>query len=204
MEDFVKEWGMERRFTLIKNKERNYMAYNRYIAVQLCADTDICIALDADDWLKNEHVLSYYNKVYQDKNVWLTYGSYVRFPLGERGLACVQISDKVIRKNSVRKEQWTASHLKTFYAWLFKLIPVEHFKFEDNFLSGSTDLAMMYPMLEMAHFYSKFISKQTCVYNCGDHETPTPAMLAIKEHRKKIGDYLRAQKPFRPIQIRDC
>ncbi len=201
VQDFVKEWGMENRFTIIKNKERKYMAYNRYMAIHLCADTDICIALDADDWLAHNEVLAYYNKVYRNKNVWLTYGSFMRFPSGDPGLACARLPDKVIQKNSVRKERWMTSHLKTFYAWLFKLIPVEQFKYEDTFLAGATDQAMMYPMLEMAHSYSKFIAKKTCMYNCPDDETMSPSMLAVKEYRKKIGDYLRAQKPFRPIKI---
>ncbi|MBM3893276.1 glycosyltransferase family 2 protein [Candidatus Dependentiae bacterium] len=203
VQDFVKEWGMESRFTLIKNKERKYMAYNRYMAVHLCADTDICIALDGDDWLAHDQVLTYYNKVYQDKNVWMTYGSYTCFPSGDQGRVCARLPDKVIQKNSIRQNRWTASHLKTFYAWLFKLIPVECFKYKDTFFTGSTDLAMMYPMLEMAHFYSKFVSQKTYVYNCLDQRIQSASIESLKAHRKKMGDYLRAQKPFQPIKIND-
>ncbi len=199
VEAFVEERGMKERFTLIKNKERRHMAYNRYLGVHSCNDTDICIALDGDDWLKDTDILSYYNSIYQDKNVWVTYGSFIRFPSNNKGSACGAISSQAIKKNKIRGEKWTASHLKTFYAWLFKQISIENFKYQDEFLRGATDLAMMYPMLEMAGNYSKFIPKITCVYNCRNQDAK--GRSEEREKRKKISTYLKQQPPAQPIFI---
>ena len=57
------------------------------------------------------------------------------------------------------------SHLKTFYAWLFKKIDVEDLKIGGEFFPMTWDQAMMFPMLEMAGDRHAFIKETLYVYN---------------------------------------
>ncbi len=50
----------------------------------------------------------------------------------------------------IRQLPWGASHLRSAYTWLFKKIKLEDLKKENEFIHSATDLATMYPMLEMA------------------------------------------------------
>jgi len=177
VESFARKNGFLDKITLIKNDKRKGMAYNRFIATNLCNSTDICLAVDGDDFLAHDKVLSFYNKVYQDRNVWLTYGQFVDSPSGKVGF-CQQVPQSIINKNLFRrmagavhkthkgfKTHRACSHLKTYYAWLFHLIDPMHFKMQGRYFSAATDVAMMIPMLEMAGNYSRFINEITYIYN---------------------------------------
>jgi hypothetical protein len=202
VEKFVKEQGMEKHVTLIRNQSQRRMAYNRYIAVHLSADTDICMALDGDDWMPHDKVLSLYNKIYRDKNVWLTYGHFQIFPENKkfanyRGEA---VSSHVLATNTIRKSPWVTSHFKTFYAWLFKAIEEESFKINGKFVEAATDFAMMFPMVEMASFYTKFVSEVTYIYNRELGHLSAKGRLKQSEIFK-TSHHLAQQVPYTPIYI---
>ena len=202
VESFVKQHGMEQKVTLIRNEQRMHMAYNRYKAVHLCADTDICLALDGDDWMPHENVLSVYNAAYKDKNVWLTYGRYKTYPRGAEG-ASREVKPAVLSSGTVRKAPWRTTHFKTHYAWLFKNIEEECFKRRGQFVTAATDYAMMFPMVEMAGIHCKFIPEVTYIYNCAN----TTSLYKKERTQKNITEnsaFLRRKKPYDPIVIEAC
>ncbi len=72
------------------------------------------IILDADDWLSSSSVLTYLSLVYEVEDALGTYGSYMYYPLGIRGVEPSEYPEDVIAGNKFREDTWRASHLRTF------------------------------------------------------------------------------------------
>jgi len=164
VERFIKYNGFENKIKLIKNKKRVRQLANVYKAVHSCKNEEIIVICDGDDWFNDEKVLHYINSVYQDPNVWMTYGQYKRYPSGQIG-HCQEIPAIVTKNNHFRKYKWVSSHLRTFYAKLFKKIQNEDLLYNGEFLHAATDMAAMFPMLEMSGNHAKFIPKPLYIYN---------------------------------------
>lgn len=164
-QQFVRQCNMQDRVTLIKNPDRHGALYNLYHAIHSLPDKAIVITLDGDDWFKGTDVLSTINEAYSDPNVWLTYGQFEEFPRGSLGI-CHPMPEYIVQSKSYRKQNWFTSHLRTFYAGLFKKIKKEDLLDEDgSFYAVTWDQAFMFPMLEMADGRIKFIDKIMYVYN---------------------------------------
>lgn len=165
---YIADHNLGSKITLIKNPENKGAMYNTYAAVQMCKDNEVCVICDGDDWLYDDMVFSTVNKTYQAKNgkvdTWMTYGQFTVHPTGQIGY-CRQIPDFVTEQNAFRNYTWLSSHLRTFYAGLFKKIKTEDFMFEGKFLPTTCDMAEVFPMLEMAGEHATFIPKIMYVYN---------------------------------------
>lgn len=161
---FVHNCGQQQRVTLIKNKERHGALYNLYHAIHACPDHAIIITLDGDDWFKGTDVLKTINEAYANPHVWLTYGQFEEFPRGSLGI-CHPMPSNVVTQKSYRNQPWFTSHLRTFYAGLFKKIKQEDLMHNGDFFSVTWDQAFMFPMLEMANGRIQFIDKILYVYN---------------------------------------
>jgi glycosyltransferase involved in cell wall biosynthesis len=195
VEQYVHERGWADRVTLIKNTERKLKMENFYNAVhQLCADHVIVIDYDGDDRLFGPDVLSIVNAAYADPNIWMTYGSYVTWPV-DIGSNCHVLPEDIVTKNAYRDHVWTTTHLKTFYAWLFKRIDPEHLKYEGKFVDMACDIAFMFPMLEMASGRFKYITDLLYIYNRGtvfnDDKTNRDHQWALELHLRKLPHYKR-------------
>jgi len=196
-EELVKELHLKSKTTLIHNTERHGALANIYNTVQQCKPHDVIVLLDGDDRLAHSTVLSHLAHVYADSTVWMTYGSFVCDPPGGTKTTCESIPEKVARKNRFRKHSWVTSHLRTFYAKLFHLIKKEDLLWEGEFFPTTWDLAIMFPLLEMAsHGHYKYIQEVLYVYN-----TQNP-LMDRKIHGKlqrKLGKYIRAKERYQPI-----
>jgi glycosyltransferase involved in cell wall biosynthesis len=155
--------SQESRVTLIENQVRRGGLYNLYHAVSSCADEEIILSLDGDDWLANCWVLKTLNEVYSTKNVWLTHGTLIEYPKYALGWS-IPIPESVTKSNAFRTYR-CPSHLKTYYAWLFKKIRVEDLQYNGEFFQMTWDQAIMFPMMEMAGKHHAFISDVLYVYN---------------------------------------
>lgn len=164
--DIITRYGMDDKVTLISNAQRCGATHNFYHAINSCDDKEIILVLDGDDWFAHRHVMSYLNEVYQDPNVWLTYGQYQEFPTGQRGF-CEDFPGWVVAHNAFRRFQnLPISHLRTFYAGLFKRIKKEDLCDDDGkFFSMTCDKATMAPMIEMAGNRYRFINEILYIYN---------------------------------------
>ena len=124
---------------------------------------DILVTVDGDDWLHNNDVLMYLDKVYQDEEVYMTYGQYE--PLSKSySNYCKPIPDtRTYRKGG----QWLASHLRTVKRKLFDKINKNDLKQKDGeYYKFAGDTAYIYPIIEMAgQKHMKFIDKILYVYN---------------------------------------
>jgi len=164
--NYIAEHHLGNRVTLINNTQRRGALENLYNAIYQCQDWEIVATLDGDDFLSDPNVLSLLNKEYRNNNLWMTYGQFVEFPSGNIGF-CEDFPEEVVQHNNFRHHGGVpVSHLRTFYAWLFKKIKKEDLMHEGSFYTMTWDKAMMIPMLEMCgKGRFKFIPDILYIYN---------------------------------------
>ncbi len=150
--------------TLIQNKQNERALYNLYHAIHSCRDDEIILTLDGDDTLAHNNVLSVINSSYQNPDIWLTYGQYREMPRGRIG-HCRKFPEEIVKNNAFRKYDYISSQLRTFYAWLFKKIKKEDLQYKRKFFPTTYDVAIMYPMLEMAGERHRCIREVLYNYN---------------------------------------
>lgn len=177
------------RFILIENKEKLYQPGNYDQVIRYNKDIDdneVIVEVDGDDWLPDSKTLSRIAEVYSDNNVWIANGSF-RYSNGATGFASEQaITD------DLRKSRFTASHIRTWRAFLWRKIKQEDLKDENGIYWKVTgDLAFMYPMLEMAgQEHYKFMTDVNYIYNeqnpLNDHKVDLTLVndIAIKIRNK--------------------
>ena len=165
VEEYINKKGFADKVTFIKNTQHLGSAIaNQYTMIHKCEATDVIAILDADDWFANANVLSRVNQEYADPSIWLTYGQFIQYPSGDRGF-CYPMPEDIVQRNAFRKHTHLPSHLRTFYAGLFKKIKKEDLMIDGEFLQMTGDLAAMLPMIEMACDHFKFIPEVLLVYN---------------------------------------
>lgn len=123
---------------------------NFLTAASAVPDDHIIVMLDGDDRLAHTGVLARIAREYEDPDVWMTYGSFV-FADGRPGTASQVVGPP-------RAAPFTATHLKTFRAALFHHAAIEH-------STLAWDLAVMFPLLELAGDHARFIPEVLYVYN---------------------------------------
>ncbi len=158
-----KEW--QKRTQLIRNEVNQGAMANLYHAIHSCLEREVVVILDGDDWFAHYGVLSRLNRAYVNPETWLTYGSYADYPGLKRGECSKRVAESVVKEASFRKAPWTTSHLRTFYAGLFKRIKLQDLVEGGKFYDATYDMAIMYPLLEMARDHAQFIKDILCVYN---------------------------------------
>lgn len=197
VEDYIQECGMQDKVTLIRNEERiGSPLANQYKAIHMSNDLDVIVILDGDDWLYDSDVLSYLNEVYKDPNIWLTWGQFIEWPTMKKGFAA-KLHDNFVKKGNYRHSPLPISHLRTFYAWLFKLIKKEDLYFNGKFFPMSTDKAMFTPMIEMAAGRFKFIDRILCVYN---FQNPRNCCRVDGTLQASLAQVVRTMKPYQKLE----
>jgi hypothetical protein len=193
-----KEICNDKRFKLIQNKNKKYALANIVGAISNleCKDEDVIILLDGDDWLASSKTLDKLNENYSDDCL-LTYGSYVLNPGGQKGPEPSQYSEEVIKTNSFRKDEWRASHLRTFKYKLWKNLDKDDLKDSNGkYYEMTYDQAIMLPLLEMASERSKFIPEVLHVYN---KENPLNVDKIKAQKQFKLAQKIRNKKPYNRI-----
>lgn len=183
------------KITFIRNVERQGAPLvNHYNAIhELCADDEIIVIVDGDDALAHKEVLGYLNKIYNSGDIWLTYGQYRELISGYIGFSKMP-SDTIIKNNAFRKWELMPSHLRTFYAWLFKRIDKKDLTTDDGkFFTMAGDLAAMTPMIEMACHHFKFIPEVLYIYN---DVNPISEHRVSRELQAKVDRQIRGLRPY--------
>jgi glycosyltransferase involved in cell wall biosynthesis len=157
------------KFTLIVNKEKKYALKNIFDTIKLSnpKKDDIIVLLDGDDWLANKIVFNAINKVYNEKDCWMTYGSYIEYPSNTRGKFSKQIDSQVIESSAYRESVWCSSHLRTFKCGLWNRIEEKDLLNINTgrFVKAAWDLAFMFPMLEMSAEKAVYVDDLLYIYN---------------------------------------
>ena len=172
---FIKD---DPRFILVNDNEKKlYQAGNFDKTIRYNKDIDdneLIIEVDGDDWLPDSNVFQRINDLYKDNNVWIANGSF-RYSDGSMGF-----SSKQENFENLRAANFTASHIRTWRAFLWRAIKEEDLKDENGYYwQWSGDLCFMYPMLEMSgEEHYRFMTEVNYIYNA---ENP------INEHKVDIG-----------------
>jgi glycosyltransferase involved in cell wall biosynthesis len=152
------------RFILIENKVKMYQPGNYDQVIrnnQNIDDNEIIVEVDGDDWLPDSKTLSRINEAYSNNDIWIANGSF-RYSNGSKGF-----SSKQENFNNLRESRFTASHIRTWKAFLWRKINQDDLKDENgNYWKVTGDLSFMFPMLEMAgEDRYKFMEEINYVYN---------------------------------------
>lgn len=197
--EYIKEHNLEDRITLIINTERQGALKNHYDAIHSCQDSDIIINVDGDDALAHSMVLNYMNRVYANPGIWLTYGQFMEMPSKNIGF-CHAMPSHVIMHNDFRGYGDTPSHMRTFYAGLYKKIKKEDLMIDGQFFDMDADIATMFPMIEMARDHFKFISKVVYLYNgenpINDHKKSKGRQRELDLYIRSLPRYAKINNPY--------
>ena len=195
VEEYCNAHNQKNNVTLIKKQERCGATANIYQAVHLCKKQEIVVILDGDDWLAHTQVLNHLNAIYQDESIWLTYGQFQWFPYNTLGLSA-ELPQWVIRQNKVREYSWVTSHLRSFYAGLYHKIKKEDLFYEGKFYTMTGDLAIMYPMIEMAGIHTKFVDEVLYIYNKANSLNDDQVNLSMQV---SLGAQMRERRRYSAI-----
>lgn len=181
---------------VIRNSSRkgSPLANHYYAIHNEIEDDEIVLLLDGDDALANTRVLQYLDQVYSKNNrsIWMTYGQFRGIQSGSIGFCC-EYPKIIVELHAFRKYVHMPSHLKTFYAWLFKKICKEDLLYEGDFYKMTGDLAVVLPMIEMAAKHYKFISDVLYLYNEGN---PISDHIVNFNLQMELAHYIRSLKPY--------
>ncbi|HSW86187.1 MAG TPA: glycosyltransferase family A protein [Rhabdochlamydiaceae bacterium] len=199
VQDVICTYKPSIKIDLIKNDQNRGALANLYHAVHSCENNEIIVTVDGDDFLAHEEVLSKLNRVYANPHVWMTYGNFLDYPsYRQKPVACKKTPKKIIQKNSFRTHEWIFSHLRTFYAGLFKQVRLQDLIYQGGFLPMAGDLGFMFPLLEMAGRHSVFIKDILYLYNrtnpLSDHITNFPFQEQCAMHVRKLARYQRLKQ----------
>ena len=147
----------------------------------------IDLIIDGDDYLYSSDVLNIVEEKYIQTNCLITYGSHI----SSKGVKGKKYPLLIREFNLFRKYFWYASHLKTFRhdLWL-SLNPQDLLNKKREYFSVACDLAIMFPLLEMAGNRQEFIREILYFYNednpISDHKIRRKEqILAAREIRQK-------------------
>ena len=182
----------EQKFKIFKHETRMRSAlYSFYEAAHnFCDDNEVMIYLDGDDMLSKSTVMTQLDVVYKKGKIWLTYGKFIFSDAKLPGWSHAVSSNDWPRMRSI---PWSTSHLRTSYTWLFKLIKLEDLQYEGEFFHVTWDLALMYPMLEMAgKARTTFINDIIYIYRLH------PANDQVQE-QQPLEKYIRSLAPYKQL-----
>lgn len=197
------------RFLYLSQPHRQSQACGRFQAYHLCDDDEVLCMVDGDDWLSNPQVLHELAKVYQG-DAMSTYGCFQFYHRGRLEQAVYgreYFEPDVISGKMFRFSRWVSCHLRTGYAGLFKRIRLTDLleSNQDKFYRCCTDLAEMYPVLEMAAPYIKMMPQPLYVYNKDASLLHSNSFFnqakfpREKMYREMIQSQLQGKSPYRTI-----
>lgn len=185
----------DNRFILIENKAKKYQGGNYDQVIRnndSISDDEVCVELDGDDWFPDELALQRIADVYQKKSVWLANGSFV-YQDGRHGF-----SKKPSFFKSIRAQDFTLSHIRTWRAFLWRKIKeTDLIDKNGHFYEVAGDLTFMFPMYEMAWpFHYQFMKDVNYVYNEGN---PMNDHKIHMQKVEKIALEIRNKQPYKRL-----
>ncbi len=183
--------------TIFHNTERKGALYNHYYGIHnYIKDEEIVVILDGDDQLAHANVLTFLNDVYSKNDIWLTYGQFQHIVTGQVGFNC-PMPHEVVGSNNFRRWRHIPSHLRTFYAKLYKNIRIEDLTLNGDFFEMCADMATMIPMIEQARDHFRFIPQILYLYN---DNNPISDHFKSKTLQREIDLYVRSRQPYKPLE----
>ena len=144
---FIVDNQQDRRVIAIRNNECLGFVGSLYRAADYCQDPEIIIPLDAQNWLTHDHVLSRMNEVFQNPDIWISFGQSMEYP----AYVIVEppfLDPMIIEKKGFRAMGCFQSPSIAFYASIFKSIQLPDLFSDGQFSALSA--AYIFPLLEQS------------------------------------------------------
>ncbi|MFZ9149280.1 MAG: glycosyltransferase family 2 protein [Vulcanococcus sp.] len=176
----------DNRFALFQASENSGPLASRVAGIKQISPrpTDIIALVDGDDYLLRKDSLSIVQETYRRTGCWITYGSFLASSRREiMPHVGKRYPSSVIANSAYRQHGWLASHLKTFYYGLWSKVSEQHLRQADGrYWKFATDLAIMFPMLEMAGPKQEAISD--LIYGYRDNLNTNEHVLYPEEQKR--------------------
>jgi len=177
----------------IANEDRKYKLASLRDTINSITldDEDIITILDGDDWYYSDNVLSILNEAYNTNKCLVTYGSYVEHPSGIRGKFSKRLPSEIVKNRAYRDYVWSTSHLFSFKAKLWNGLNEQDFRdASGEYFKFATDVALIFPLLEMAGENIHFIEDPLYVYNTtnplNEHKVDHVHQLRVERHVRSL------------------
>jgi glycosyltransferase involved in cell wall biosynthesis len=154
---------------VITNQTRQWPAYSRFVACRQVYDHEVCVFLDGDDWLVDNDCLSTLNTVFQNPNIYATFGSMSNAPWQYKKWK------KYNRANINDGEGAYFPHLRTTRAAIVKAIPPYYMQTDNHeWLHVCTDVALFMAVIEaVGQDGYVFLKNEFVHYNTANHSKNT-------------------------------
>ena len=176
---------------VISNNKRLFGMENLFNVISTLPEDEVVVIVDGDDWLARSDAILLIAEYYEKKDALLTFGRYVKYPTFESGPVLEEYYDL-----DIRNTPWFLSHAKTFVASLFQKINKDDLMINGAFINSAIDLAMMWPMYEMAGKRVHQMDEIIYIYNI---ENPNHIASSRIGEQAKVAEYLKKLAPYRAI-----
>lgn len=168
--------------------------YNIWAGIERLAPApdDVVVVVDGDDRLAHERALAIIHGVFDDPDIWLTYGNYAPWPTDTGQPPAVPYPEDVIAARSFRHHNICFNHPLAFRGFLWAALePADLQDDEGEWFRAGYDEAIMWPLLEMAGEHHAALSEVLYLYN-----TINPLSDGrVRDVDEWPGDVLRSRPP---------
>jgi len=177
----------------IRNQQRRGGTANTVKGFHMAPSDAVVMELNGDDWLPDPGVAQFFNRIYANSDVWMTYNT-LKFSGGPPAPWAKKWPTEIIRNNAFRDTDiWTTSALHTFRKRLFDHVGEDAFidPVTGDYWECADDQAIYLSMFELAGGHSKNINRISYVYNfneashaCVDHDKSKACAARIRAGNK--------------------
>jgi len=198
----VHKYNITNKVTYINNSVNMKQAYCKYQIYQMVKKNSVLIILDGDDWLSSSNVLNKLNDIYRTSSALFVYSGYNIYNNNRlSGRVKAKTYPTIVREKGLYRQSphWYFSHLRTGYAWLFKLIPQSYLMMNNEWIDRCTDMAELFCVAEIAGKHTGCVNDIFCVYNKGNSVLHDNSYYndATSIRRKQIESYIKTSTPIR-------
>lgn len=188
----------ERRMWLGRHGRRYGAPFGQDLIIQTKGvewGADVIVWVDGDDRLIGTDVLQTLATIYEDPNVWLTYGQYRPDPPDDGCSLAAPYSEEVVANNDYRKS-YGFNHLRTMRMFLYLKIPHLRRKMHGKWITVAGDYSVMNDGLELAGGRYAFIDKPLLAYSS---DNPQADWRVNRDEIERTHVWLRGLTPLQPL-----
>jgi len=164
-----------------------------YQVIHSCAPQEIIALVNGKDWLAHENVFDHLNCAYAHPDVWMSYSRAITHPEFQEIAGNIYPDEFFLEKKFRQNTNTHLTPLHTFYAGFFQKIKLEDFLFDGRFIPYKSNLAILFPLLEMGPEHVLFLDEIAYVKNESkgsvDNRIHAKEMVAVENYLRYRPSY---------------